>query len=64
MGLGGSRVGVELFLLFGAMCYGCLGLWVLLCVLLVFGSCLGSLVWAHGFRMLDGFVLCFGLWET
>ena len=29
---------------------------VMLCVLFVFGLCLGFLVWAHGFRMIDGLV--------
>ena len=40
--------------------FGWLGLWVLLCVLLVFGLCLGFLVWAHGFGMSDGLVCALG----
>ena len=40
--------------------FGCVGLWVLLCVLLVFGLCLGWLVWAHGFGMSDGLVCALG----
>ena len=40
--------------------FGCLGPCVSLCVLLVFGSCLGFLVWAHGFRMSDGWGFALG----
>ena len=40
--------------------FGCLGLWVLLWVLLLFGLGLGLFVWAHGFGMSDGLVCALG----